>query len=65
MRRAKGEVEARVDGARTDGEAAAVLVSNAALAAVPSRGGVLAVTDADAELTAAETETVGKQPPRD
>ena len=58
-------MEARVDGARTDGEAA-VLVSNAALAAVPSRGGVLAVTVAAVELiAAAETETVGKQPPQD
>ena len=43
-----------------------MLVSNAALPAVPSRGGVLAVTVAAVELTAAaETETVGKQPPRD
>ena len=46
-------MEARLGGARTDGEAA-VLVSNAALPAVPSRGGVLAVTVAAVALTAAE-----------
>ena len=57
-------MDARLDGARTDGEAA-VLVSNAPLPPVPSRGGVLAVTVAAVAVTAAETETVGKQLPRE